>query len=155
MFAWFLRYLERKGRKSLIMDRENLRPYLDRYYALWPDSVDRERKDIPFNILIHRFHTSDDPVIHSHPWNFSFSIILKGGYWEHLPDKTIWRRRFSWRLMRHGKSDLHWVEIPKGQEGKVWTLFVRGRTISSWGFKPDINGPLIPWKKYIEDHRKV
>ena len=27
---------------------------------------------------------SDDPIMHNHPWAF-FTVILKGGYWEHTP----------------------------------------------------------------------
>jgi hypothetical protein len=153
MFQWFLNWLERKGRKSTIMDRDGIAPYLTRWYVAYPDGDQRQRKDIPFNAFIHRFWQSDEPCIHTHPWNWSFSIILKGGYWEHLPDKTIWRGRGSFRLLRPDKSDKHWIEIPKGQEGKVWTLFVRGRTTHSWYFIE--NGVWVPWQEYLDMHRKI
>lgn len=83
--------LDRKGRKLVIMDRDNLDPYLERYYLAFPDSVHRERKDIPFNTFLHRFMRSDDPVFHNHPWNWYCTVILKGGYWEHTPWGTKWR----------------------------------------------------------------
>jgi hypothetical protein len=154
MFKWFLNYFERKGRKSVIYDRENIAPYLTRWYLIYPDGDQRQRKDIPGNAFIHQFWQSDYPVIHTHPWNWSFSFILKGGYWEHLPDMTIWRGRFSFRLMRYGKNDRHWIEIPKGQEGKVWTLFIRGKTLpNSWGFVED--DKVIPYQEYLDKHRLV
>ena len=150
MFDWYLKYLERKGRKSIILDRNKDKVYLNRYYALFPDSVDRERQDIPFNVLIHQFMSSDDPIYHTHPWNWSFSLILKGGYIEHTPEGNFWRGPGSWRMMRPNQeitkgSDIHWVEIP--QSGKTWTLFIRGRTTHDWGFFPDWykNGNFMKW----------
>ncbi len=151
MFNWLLNRLERHGRKLVIHDREGQDPYLTRYYLAWPDGTQRQRKNIPFNVFLHQFHRSDDPYIHDHPWNWSFSIILKGGYWEHLPDKTIWRKPGSIRLMTPG-NDKHWVEIPKGQEGKVWTMFFRGRTVKDWGFIE--NGKWTFWKDFLFNLRR-
>jgi hypothetical protein len=151
MFGWFLNWLEKKGRKAVIYDRNGIAPYLERWYVVHPDGHKRKNKNILFNVFIHRFMQSDYPAIHNHPWNWSFSIILKGGYWEHLPDKTIWRGPGSIRLMRPG-NDLHWVEIP--ESGKTWTLFFRGKTISGWGFMPDPEEKkIIPWKEYLNEHR--
>ena len=152
MFRWFLNFLERKGRKHVILDSEGIKDYLIRYYILYPDSVKRERKDIPFNAFIHQFMASDDPVLHTHPWSWSASLILKGGYWEHLPTGKKWRGPGSFRILRRGKSDVHWIEIP--EPGKTWTLFLRGRTVSSWGFMPDAKTKeVIPWREYLEQHR--
>ena len=149
---WFLKFLEKHGRKAVIMDREDKEPYLERYYVLYPDSVARERQDIPFNILIHRFMQSDDPVFHDHPWNWSFSLILKGGYYEHTPEGFKWRGVGSFKLMRAGKNDVHWVEIP--ESGKTWTLFIRGRTTHSWGFLEGNPLKWTLWKDYLDLHRK-
>ena len=100
MIKWFLDKLEKAGRKQIIMDRDDLHPYLERYYVAWPDSTKRERKDIPFNTFIHRFMLSDDPVFHNHPWDWYLTIILKGGYWEHTPWGTTWRGPGSWKFKR-------------------------------------------------------
>jgi len=152
MFDWFLKFLERRGRKAIIKDRDNNDEYLTRYYVAFPDSVHRERKDIPFNVFIHQFMRSDDQVFHNHPWNWSASLILKGGYWEHTPKGTFWRRPGSFRILRRGKSDVHWIEVP--ESGKTWTLFFRGKTVSDWGFIPDTETmEVIPWREYLDEHR--
>ena len=142
MFQWFLNYLEKKGKKAVIMDRDKKEQYLVRYYALFPDSVERERKDIPFNILIHQFMKSDDPVYHDHPWSY-FTLILKGGYWEHLPSGVK-----KWRgpgHFRYNHGGYHWIEIP--ESGKTWTLFIRGKTKKDWGFLVD--GLWVKWDKFL------
>lgn len=100
MIKWLLNQLDKHGRKSIIMDRENNDPYLERYYIAWPDSVKRERKDIPFNVFIHRFMQNDDPVFHNHPWDWYFTFILKGGYWEHTPWGVRWRGPGTWKFQR-------------------------------------------------------
>jgi hypothetical protein len=152
MFGWFLNRLERKGRKSTIKDRDGLKDYLNRWYVLYPDGDQRQRQDIPFNIFVHQFLQSDEPFIHDHPWNWSFSFILKGGYWEHGPDGSRkWRRPGSWRLMTPGK-DQHWIELPEGQSGKIWTIFARGRTTHKWGFIE--NGVWEYWETFLARSRK-
>jgi hypothetical protein len=129
MMKWFLNWLEKKGRKSVILDRDGKLPYLNRWYVAYPDGDQRQRKDIRFNIFIHQFMQSDYPVLHTHPWWF-IAVILKGGYWEHLPgDKKVWRGPGS---IRFDRNCTHWVEIE--EPGKTWTLFIRGRTTRDWGF---------------------
>ncbi len=145
-----LDWLERKGRKTIIMDRDGIAPYLTRWYLIWPDGHNRKCKAIPFNAFIHRFEQSDEPVLHSHPWWF-ISVILRGGYWEHLPNGVCkWRKpgsiRFSWNC-------IHWIEVP--EPGKTWTLFIRGRSRNNgaWGFI-NANGQYTPHNEYLSQHRK-
>ena len=68
-----------KDRKRVITDRTGKVPYLIRYYIFLKD-----RKKFPFNITLHKVLVSDEPTLHDHPWNWG-AIILKGGYWEHIP----------------------------------------------------------------------
>jgi len=144
------------------MDRDDLRPYLERYYIWYRDSVQRERSDIFFNVFLHRFMLSDDPVFHNHPWNWYFSLVLSGGYWEHTPWGTKWRGKFSFRFIRTNRlkdylgkkipADLHWIEVP--ERGKTWTLFLRGRKTHDWGFVPKPGtGEWIQWAEYLEQQR--
>ena len=75
----FLNMLERMGRKLVIMDRINNEPYLERYYIFLKD-----RTRFPFNVFLHRFLKSDPDDVHDHPWPYA-TLILKGGYWEWIP----------------------------------------------------------------------
>jgi hypothetical protein len=152
MFKWFLNRLERNGRKITIKDRDGIKDYLNRWYVIYPDGSKRQRKDIPFNVFIHQFLESDDPVLHSHPWWYC-TIILKGGYWEHGPHgKKVWRGPGS---IRFGKNVIHWIEIP--ESGKTWTLFIRGRSVRTWYFHPDssMKEPGIEWNEYLTNMRKM
>ena len=73
------KFMDRIGRRRVITDRTGQIPYLIRYYVFLKD-----RKDFPFNITVHKVLVSDEPTLHDHPWNWG-AIILKGGYWEHIP----------------------------------------------------------------------
>ena len=56
------------------------RPYLDRYFAAGWSPV---RKRPGPAIYLHHFLSSDPQVaVHSHPWDWSASLILAGGYRE-------------------------------------------------------------------------
>lgn len=173
MFKWFLNFLEKNGRKLVIYDKGI--PYLSRYYVAFKDRVDGERTDIPGNIFVHHFHRSDSPVYHDHPFSY-MTIILKGGYWEHKPDKfgndvKTWRgpgsvvfsNRDSMMPITRDKTfnlpdvsipkNTHWVELPENTE--TWTLFIRGRKYNDelgrddWGFYPDVFKPRVWWKDWI------
>ena len=64
--------------------RPNGVPYLDRYYAAGWDPASRQRGPA---IFLHHFLASDpSDEVHSHPWNWSASLILVGGYREHRCD---------------------------------------------------------------------
>lgn len=174
-----LNQLDKRGRKKIIMDREDNEPYLERYYLLWGDRYNRKRKEIPFNAFLHRFVRSDDPVFHNHPWTWYRTIVLKGGYWEHTPWGVKWMGPGSTKFIRGGKliayphqfsykpevnkihkvewanvyRDLHYVEVPK--PGETWTLFLRGPSVRDWGFTPDpYRGTWIPRDVYLSTHRK-
>jgi len=167
MIKWFLNKLEQKDRKYTIYDREGKIPYLNRYYIAYEDSTKRERKDINFNVFLHQFLQSDDPVFHSHPWNWYLTIVLKGGYWAHTPWGTKWYGPGSVNYVDCLKmrwldesqdillpANLHWVEIPKS--GKTWTLFTRGKTVNDgfWGFWADQNSSeIVQHEKYLESKR--
>ena len=60
---WFLKALDKLGRKRIIMDRVNNDPYLERYYLFLKD-----RKRFPFNIFLHKFLKGDPDDVHDHPW---------------------------------------------------------------------------------------
>jgi hypothetical protein len=47
---FFLNWLDKIGRKRVVMDRQNNEPYLERYYVFLKD-----RNKFPFNVFVHKF----------------------------------------------------------------------------------------------------
>lgn len=131
---YLLRWLERHDRKRIIMDRINDQPYLERYYVFLKD-----RTRFPFNVFLHRFLQSDPDDVHDHPWPY-FTVILKGGYTEWIPQfnkngqKTA--EIAAWRGPGHFRfssaNSYHRIEIDPDVE--TWTLFVPGPKQRDWGF---------------------
>jgi hypothetical protein len=131
---WFLNWLDKIGRKRIIMDRQNNEPYLERYYILF-----NTRKHFPFNIFLHKFLKGDPDDVHDHPWPYA-TLILKGGYYEWVPQfdsngKMIgeirhWRGPGSFRTAQ--ANTYHRVELKEGVT--AWTLFMPGPHKREWGF---------------------
>jgi len=141
----FLKLLDKIGRKRTIYDRDGKIPYLDRYYVFLKD-----RNRFPFNITLHKVMVSDEPVLHDHPWGYA-TLILKGGYWEHIPltnettggvigSTRVWRGPGHFRI--RSADDLHWLELEKDEEGNeipCWSLFFMGKKKKEWGFLPYVD----------------
>jgi len=135
----FLNWLEKFGRKRVIMDRHNNEPYLTRYYLFL-----KERKWFPFNIFLHNFHKGDLDDLHDHPWPF-ITFIIKGGYWEHTPNGRFWRGAGTLRIA--SCHSLHRVELEPGVD--VWTLFIPGPKLRDWGFLR--KGEWIQHEQYMRE----
>lgn len=130
----FFNLLERTGRKRIILDRLDSEPYLERYYIFLKD-----RTRFPFNVFLHKFLKSDPDDVHDHPWPYA-TLILKGGYWEWIPQfneegKKIgeiakWRGTGSFRTC--GANSYHRIELDPGVD--CWTLFMPGPHKREWGF---------------------
>jgi len=136
-----LRWLERLDqlmikldRKKLIYDRVDKELYLTRYYIFLKDRV-----RFPFNVFIHKFHKSDEPTPHDHPWPY-FTLILKGGYTEWIPQFNDHGQKVmevaAWRGPGHCRfshaTSYHRIEIDPDVD--TWTLFVPGPKQRDWGF---------------------
>ena len=146
--------MDKLGRRRVITDRTGQIPYLIRYYLFL-----KERKNFPFNITLHKVLVSDEPVLHDHPWSWG-AIILKGGYWEHIPllnDDTggvvgstrVWRGPGSIRFRK--ADDLHWLELAKDENGKeipCTSIFFMGRKTKQWGFVRWVGGDTITERGY-------
>lgn len=148
----FLKMLDKMGRKRIVLDRQSREPYLERYYLFLKD-----RNRFPFNIFLHRFLKSDPDHTHDHPWSYA-TVILKGGYWEHIPTeygplrspdgnlntKRVWRGPGHFRIC--SADSFHRIEL--NPEVECWTLFMPGRQRREWGF--DVEGQWIHHEKYLE-----
>lgn len=146
-----LKLLDKLGRKRIIMDRTCDEPYLERYYLFL-----KERKQFPFNIFLHKFLKGDPDDVHDHPWPY-FTLILRGGYYEWVPQfnsdgkKTCelcyWRGPGHFRFCK--ANSFHRIELHPGIT--AWTLFVPGPQKREWGFL--VNNKWIHNDNYLYDRK--
>ena len=146
---WFLDLLERMGRKRIVMDRESDEPYLERYYLFLKD-----RDRFPFNVFLHKFLKGDPDDVHDHPWPYA-TLILKGGYYEWLPqfdskgnkiaEMCVWRGPGSFRICR--ANSYHRIELDPSVT--AWTLFMPGPKKRDWGFL--VNNKWIQHEQYLKE----
>jgi hypothetical protein len=120
-----------------ITDTEG-KPYLTRFFPFG-----KERGIL--NIFLHYFHQSDKDrslengtlLLHNHPWLWSLSLILWGGYSEERRqlDDTVSRREYRPGHFNY-LNDKHFHRVDLLKDGG-WSLFMTGwrRNVgSSWGF---------------------
>jgi hypothetical protein len=145
----FLNWLDKCGRKRIVMDRQCDEPYLERYYLFLKD-----RKKFPFNIFLHKFLKGDPDDVHDHPWPYA-TLILKGGYYEWVPQfnnngEMIGQFR-HWRGPGHFRickpSSYHRIELKDGVT--AWTLFMPGPHRREWGFL--VKNKWIQHEKYLKE----
>jgi len=146
---FFLNFLDKIGRKRIIMDREENEPYLERYYVFLKD-----RKAFPFNIFIHKFLKSDPDDVHDHPWPYA-TLILRGGYYEWVPEFNSlgekigeirhWRGPGHFRICR--PTSYHRIELDPNVT--AWTCFMPGPQRREWGFL--VNNKWIHNEQYLTD----
>ena len=144
-----LNFLERMGRKRIVMDRQSDEPYLERYYLFLKD-----RDRFPFNVFLHKFLKGDPDDVHDHPWPYA-TLILKGGYYEWLPqfdskgnkiaEMCVWRGPGSFRVCR--ANSYHRIELDPSVT--AWTLFMPGPKKRDWGFL--VNNKWIQHEQYLKE----
>lgn len=126
--------------------------YLERYriFGWMPDS----KFNWPVSLYLHRFHLPDqDPLPHIHPWSFSCSLILVGGYLEQRigRDGNLTEiERVPFRLNVIRKRDFHRVAALRGSE--TWTLFLTVYKRQTWGFLHPKRG-FIPWRDRLAERQ--
>ena len=144
---WFLKVLDKVGRKRIVLDRASNEPYLERYYLFLKD-----RNRFPFNVFLHKFLKSDPDDLHDHPWPYA-TIILKGGYYEWIPnyDKNgkrlcevaVWRKPGHFRVSI--ANSFHRIELDP--DVTCWTLFMPGPQQREWGFM--VKDKWVQWEQYL------
>ena len=136
--------MDKLGRKRIVMDRVNDKPYLVRYYLFLKD-----RQNFPFNIFLHKFLKSDPDDLHDHPWPYA-TLILRGGYYEWVPvyegtsmvgQQQVWRGPGHFRLS--SAESFHRIELKEGVT--AWTLFMPGPQQRMWGFLTHKNWKGFNW----------
>lgn len=97
-------------------------PYLVRWW-LWPKN---RAANAYYHII---FRSDDDRALHDHPWP-NISIVLEGGYFEVLPDRTVWRGPGD--IVARRARQAHRIVVPDGTV--THTLFLTGPHVREWGF---------------------
>lgn len=111
----------------------NGQPYLDRYYAAGWSPTNGQRGPAVF---LHHFLASDPAdAVHSHPWNWSASLILVGGYREERCDaagQTIVRVFQPGDVNVLAAADQHRIDLLSAD---CWTVFLAGNFERPWNFR--------------------
>jgi hypothetical protein len=113
------------------------KPYLERYFvAGWSPS---NRRKVKASAFLHHFVSSDpDNEVHNHPWGWSCSLILVGGYREYRCGQHTATEVKDYRpgdvnileAQDREAQDRHRIEL---LERDCWTLFLVGEVTQSWG----------------------
>ena len=115
-------------------------PYLERWWIIPRNPI--------FNIYLHRLLRDDDPrALHDHPW-VNCSIILRGSYWEIMPNETRLRRPGEIVFRRATAS--HRLALDRGAE--CWSLFITGPVVRVWGFHCPKGW--VPWQQFVKPGEK-
>jgi len=109
-------------------------PYLDRYFAVgWTPT---RSKPGP-KIFLHHFLASDpNDQVHSHPWGWSASLIMAGGYREERCDAA---GQLTVKEYRPGDvnvieaDDKHRIDLLAED---CWSVFLAGDFAKMWAFAP-------------------
>lgn len=114
--------------------RPHTRPYLDRYFAAGWNPVTRRPGPA---IYLHHFLSSDPATeVHSHPWDWSASLILAGGYREERctpAGARVVRECVPGAVNVLRADDRHRIDLI-GDD--CWTLFLAGAFARPWTFAP-------------------
>jgi hypothetical protein len=162
------------GLYTLIMDRDEIDPYLHRYYLVntrWLDGIPFLKR-FSYRVVLHHCVKSDEDGLHDHPWNWR-SRLLSGGYWEVTPQGTYWRSpEGGWRS-RKG-CDFHRLVLDEDLSSKdkiaaimstgqhclvinpnkeTWSLFVMGPRYKEWGFL-DKDGKWVQHQEYLDNRER-
>ncbi len=155
------------GNPRVIRDGDGVSPYLTRHYLIgspkmpdgscpfdcYGDMRPGAEWSGSFGLYLHRFHRSDSGgELHNHPWRWSCSLILAGGYIEErrrgggVEKRVVLPGDFNYI----GHDDFHRVDLI---ESDVWTLFLVGPKVSSWGFWERVTGAFVPWRQFLDEKR--
>lgn len=138
-----------------IMGREG--DYLHRYYVAGsvPTWVDGNGflPWLPFTIYVHRFIRADaDRETHNHPWEWSRSFVVVGGYVEERLTKD------GLTLIERKPGDSHEINhntfhrVAELFEDDAWTIFITGPRRGSWGFMTKHG--FVNWEHFINQREQ-
>jgi hypothetical protein len=112
---------------------------------------------VPHLYLHHFFRGDDDVEVHNHPWQFSMSLILTGGYVEERWDPAT--KSVSIKHLDPGdinvlrREDFHRVTLKDPGRG-CWTLFMSSERAEEkngedWGFLDTKTEQYTHWGEWV------
>jgi hypothetical protein len=113
---------------------------------------------VPHFYLHYFFRGDADIEVHNHPWRFSMSVILTGGYVEERWDpihKVLETRHLSPGDINVIRSDdFHRVTLKEPDRG-CWTLFLSSDRLDfknghDWGFMDPKTQKYTPWGEFVQ-----
>jgi hypothetical protein len=120
---------------DFVIERLDGSPYLRRWWI-----IPRNRW---LNIYLHNMLADDDDrALHDHPW-LNVSIVLRGGYWEIMPERMKWRGPGAVVFRRPTAAHRIMLDVNFQRVGNVfrrvgktpaWSLFITGPRTRNWGF---------------------
>ena len=128
------------------------RPYMRRWWVLpkWcleydPQGVLQLKSWMPFSIRLHYIMLPDeDPHLHDHP--FSFRTLLLAGHYIEQDIMGNFKRVSAGETYESVAERFH--RIDKIHEKGVWSLFIIGPHIHTWGFL--VGERKIFWREYLK-----
>ena len=108
-----------------------------------------------YSIRLHHWIKSDDRrFFHDHACDL-ISIIIKGWYYNVVPDKYGMSVKFkatAWKPRKMYAEQRHYLDIPKGG---AWTILLCGRPYHKWGFwvTNQVTGELVKWRPLRYFHK--
>lgn len=128
----FLRRLLGRFPCVSVMNQQRTKVFLRRFYII---------KSRFLSVYVHQITSDEDGDMHDHPWMFLI-LILKQGYREVMPKRTVIRKRLD--LIFHLPTCRHRIELIDNIPS--WSLVIMGPKVREWGFHT-IQG-WVPFKKY-------
>ncbi len=105
-----------------------------------------------WSLYLHKFYSHDvDLACHNHPWRWSVSLPIFGGYIEERIDENgfkVTRRVRPLVPNFFGRRTFHRIAMLHGPE--VWTMFLCGPKFQGWGFW-DFKRGFIPWRDRLRE----
>ncbi len=164
----FLQEIASRFLRRIIMDRHGKSKYLSRYYLVkkpkmpddsYPFDINGTPREgimwVPgYGMFLHHFHRDDEArELHSHPWKWSVSLILSGGYREERLERgwpSVRERVFRPGNINVLTNDVfHRVEL-LDVFGGCWTLFVHGPKNKNWGFLDRDTREFTDWRAFFQ-----
>ncbi len=108
-----------------------------------------------YSLRLHHWIKSDDRrFFHDHSCDL-ISIIIKGSYYNVMPDENyepVWHLATAWVPRKMKAEDRHYLDIPKAG---AWTLLLCGRPYHKWGFyvKNARTGEYVKWRPLRYFHK--